>query len=151
MNDQNKMISIFDFLEDSNDCALKNIDTGTIDFYDHFFDNVLIPKMFSLNNFQYIKDLSYYKLSNILKLVRKNQVNHFEDFISIISKGINYFEEKLEEKISSIEHLDILILRANGKKLNEIGEQLSVTKERVRQINEKSLKINGFIKELDAL
>ena len=77
MDDQNKMISIFDFLEDSNDCAIKNIDTGTIDFYDHFFDNVLIPKIFNLNNFQYIKDLSYYTLSNVLKLVRKNHsCNH---------------------------------------------------------------------------
>ena len=153
MDDQNKMISIFDFLEDSNDCALKNIDTGTIDFYDHFFDNVLIPKIFNLNNFQYIKDLSYYTLSNVLKLVRKNRVDNFKDFISIISKGIHYYEEKLEEKISSIEHLDILILRANGKKLSEIGEQLSVTKERVRQIEKETIEnlylyINTYLESM---
>ena len=60
MNDQNKTISIFDFIEDSMDDAQINIDSGTIDFYDRSFENVFIPKVFNLTKFTYLKELSYY-------------------------------------------------------------------------------------------
>lgn len=139
MSNKEKTISIFEFIEDSMEYAQKNIDSGTIDFYDHTFDNVLIPKVFYLTNFKYLKELSYYNIENLKKNLRKNTYDKFLSYIETVSKGFIFFEEKLEEKIRKIEHLDILIKRCNGEKLNEIGAKLNVTRERVRQIEKNAV------------
>lgn len=153
MNDQNKTISIFDFIEESMEHALKNIDSGTIDFYDHSFDSVIIPDVFSLNNFKFLKDLSFYNIDNLKKNVRKNYFERFKKYIEIVSKGFERFEEQLENRIKDIEHIDIIISRANGKRLIEIGEELNVTRERIRQIEtsvveEVSIYINTYLEAL---
>lgn len=153
MNSQNKTISIFDFIEDSMEHAQINIDSGTIDFYDRSFENVFIPKLFNLTKFKYLKELSYYNIDTLKKIVRKNTYEKFLNYIETISKGFEYFEEKLEEKITQIDHLDILVSRYNGKKLNEIGIEKNVTRERVRQIEnnvveEVSIYINTYLEAL---
>ena len=146
MNDQNKVISIFDFIEESMEYAQQNIDSGTIDFYDHSFDNVIIPKVFNLSNFKYLKDLRLYNLDNLKKNVRKNHFEKFQVYIELLSKGFEKFEEQLENRIKNIEHLNILILRAKGKKLIEIGDELAVTRERIRQIESNTIEeVNIYI------
>lgn len=129
-----KTISIFDFIEDSMEHAIKNMDSGTIDFYDHAFDEVKIPKIFNLNYFKLVKELRYYNINNLKKDLRKNYFDSFLEYIMMITKGFSYYEEKLEERISKTEHLEILVQRADGIKLNVIGDSINVTKERVRQI-----------------
>src|SRR5699024_7949464 len=123
--------------------------------YYEIMDNEL-TKLQNHMNFKYIKEykicdvLRIYELSNIsLYDTRKikDLANEFHDY------SIKYLENtpdkstitiKLKKDITTREY-EKLKRREKGETLQEIGERLKVTKERIRQINKKaSFKITKY-------
>ena len=146
MADEKKVFSIFDFIDEPLDDALKMVDSGQIAFVDKKFDNIKIPKIFNLNNFTYFSELNYYDLETICNQVRKNYRDLFRNYLELILKGFSYFEEHLEEAIKSVNHINVLAERFDGKTLNEIGASKNVTRERVRQIEKNAVEyINLYL------
>ena len=146
MADEKKVFSIFDFLDESFDDAIKMVDSGQIAFVDKKFDNIKIPKIFNLTNFTFFSELNYYDFDTICNQVRKNYRDLFRNYLGLILKGFNYFEEHLEEAISSVSNTNVLALRFDGKTLNEIGSSKNVTRERVRQIERSAVEnINLYL------
>ena len=146
MADEKKVFSIFDFIDEPLDDALKMVDSGQIAFVDKKFDNIRIPKIFNLNNFTYFSELNYYDLETICNQVRKNYRDLFKNYLELILKGFSYFEEHLEEAINSVNNINVLAERYDGKTLNEIGASKNVTRERVRQIEKNAVEyINLYL------
>lgn len=128
--------------------------------YYEIMDNVL-TKLQNHMNFKYIKDykicdvLRIFELSNIFlydKRKIKDLGNEFSDY-SIINNLLTYLENipdistitlKLKKDLTTREY-EILKRREKGETLQEIGERLKVTRERIRQINKKaSFKITKY-------
>ena len=144
MADEKKILSIFDFIDEPFDDALKMVDSGQIAYVDKKFDNIKIPKIFNLNNFTYFSELNYYNFDNICNQVRKNYRDLFKKYLDYIMKGFAYFEEHLEEAISGVSNINVLALRYDGKTLNEIGNDKNVTRERVRQIEKNAVEYTNL-------
>ena len=134
MTEEKKVLSIFDFIDEPFDDALKMVDSGQIAYVDKQFDNIKIPKIFNLSNFTYFSELNYYGFDTICNQVRKNYRELFSSYLNLIVKGFRYFEEHLEEAISEVANILVLAQRFDGKTLNDIGSEKNVTRERVRQI-----------------
>ena len=146
MAEEKKILSIFDFLDEPLDDALKMVDSGQIAYVDKQFDNIRIPKVFNLSNFTYFNELNYYNFDTVCNQVRKNYRELFRNYLNLIVKGFNYFEEHLEEAISQVANIDVLVLRYDGATLNEIGSSKNVTRERVRQIEKNAVEyINLYL------
>ena len=144
MADEKKILSIFDFIDEPFDDALKMVDSGQIAYVDKKFDNIRIPKIFNLNNFTFFSELNYYNFDNICNQVRKNYRDLFKKYLEYIMKGFSYFEEHLEEAISGVSNINVLALRYDGKTLNEIGNDKNVTRERVRQIEKNAVEYTNL-------
>ena len=144
MADEKKILSIFDFIDEPLDDALKMVDSGQIAFVDKKFDNIKIPKIFNLNNFTYFSELNYYDMEIVCKQVRKNYRELFRSYLTTIVKGFDYFEEHLEENISCVSNINVLALRYDGKTLNDIGNDKNVTRERVRQIEKNAVEYTNL-------
>lgn len=144
MADEKKILSIFDFIDEPLDDALKMVDSGQIAFVDKKFDNIKIPKIFNLNNFTYFSELNYYDMEIVCKQVRKNYRELFRSYLTTIVKGFDYFEEHLEENISGVSNINVLALRYDGKTLNDIGNDKNVTRERVRQIEKNAVEYTNL-------
>ena len=80
MADERKILSIFDFIDEPLDDALKMVDSGQIAFVDKQFDNIKIPKLFNLSNFTYFSELNYYNFDTICNQVRKNYRELFRKY-----------------------------------------------------------------------
>lgn len=146
MADDKKILSIFDFIDEPIDDALSMVDKGQIAYVDKQFDNIKIPKIFNLTNFTFFNELNYYDFETICNQVRKNYRELFRNYLNLIVKGFRYFEEHLEEALSQVANIDVLVLRYDGKTLNDIGNDKNVTRERVRQIEKTAVEyINLYL------
>ena len=144
MTEEKKVLSIFDFIDEPFDDALKMVDSGQIAYVDKQFDNIKIPKIFNLNNFTYFSELNYYGFDTICNQVRKNYRELFRSYLNLIVKGFSYFEEHLEDAISEVANICVLAQRYDGKTLNDIGSDKNVTRERVRQIEKTAVEYTNL-------
>lgn len=134
MAEEKKILSIFDFIDEPLDDAIEMVNSGQIAFFDKSFDDIVIAKFFNLTNFTYFSELNYYDIDVVCNQVRKNYRELFSDYLHLMMKGFDYFEEHLEDTLKLIDNIDVLASRYDGKTLNDIGEEKHVTRERVRQI-----------------
>ena len=109
------------------------------DFY--AFDKPLGTRICDLSNSE-VEDLSVLSTKNtdyasLLSLFDKPATE------SLVSAFLNAIKEK-----SSDEKINILIQRGQGKTLDEIGVQLDVTRERIRQIEKRM--VEGFVNSINS-
>lgn len=128
--------NLFDFIsEDKN-----NENAQSIIFSDKIFDEINIPKLFSqIKKCKKLKDLKYYQLSEITSQLDKNIREVFINYISLVCKGFNFYKKNLEKNLLNISGYSVLCRRCKGEKLETIGVEKNISRERVRQIEKASI------------
>jgi len=132
--------NLFDFIsEKENDVK----DSQSIIYKDKTFDEILIPKLFeSIKKCKKFKDLKYYQIKEITIQLDKSQRDLFDRFIKLVCEGIKSYKTNLEKTLISINGYEVILRRSKGEKLEEIGLDKGVSRERVRQIEKTA--INEF-------
>lgn len=130
--------NLFDFINEKETVDSKNI--TTIIFKDKHFDEIEIPKRFSaIKKCKKLKDLKYYQLSELLSQLEKHNRDLFESYIKLVCKGLKSFKSCFEKTITDLEGFSVVLRRSNGEKLEEIGNEKGISRERVRQIEKNAL------------
>ena len=124
----------------------------------HDFREVLLERVLNSSDFYAfdkplgtrICDLSKSEIEELAMLSTKNA--DYASLLTLFDKPateslVSAFLNAIKEK-SSDEKLNILIQRGQGKTLEEIGIQLDVTRERIRQIEKRI--VEGFINSIDS-
>jgi len=123
------------------------------DYREVLLERVLSPSDFYAFNIPLgtrICDLSNSEIEELGVLSTKNA-----DYASLLSSFdkpaaeslVSAFLNAIKEK-SSVEKINILIQRGQGKTLDEIGIQLDVTRERIRQIEKRI--VEGFVNSINS-
>ena len=137
---------LFDFMNINQDETKENIENGTIVFMDKVFDELPIPKVFlplnKLNKDNKIikfKDLKFYRLDEVLVEIKKNNQELFTNILNLVCKGYEYYEQHVLPTIKHINGFDVLVKRTNGEKLEAIGNEKGLSRERIRQIEKSAI------------
>ena len=134
--------NLFDFINEKENNINEINNISTIIYKDKSFDEIGIPKLFNqIKKCKKLKDLKYYQLSEVTCQLDKPNREVFEKYISLVCKGAKSYKSNLEKTLSEIDGLKIVLRRANGEKLEEIGLEKGISRERVRQIEKIALNI----------
>ena len=134
--------NLFDFINEKENNINETNNISTIIYKDKSFDEIGIPKLFNqIKKCKKLKDLKYYQLSEVTCQLEKPNREVFEKYISLVCKGAKSYKSSLERTLSEIDGLKIVLRRANGEKLEEIGLEKGISRERVRQIEKTALNI----------
>lgn len=134
--------NLFDFINEKENNINETNNISTIIYKDKSFDEIGIPKLFNqIKKCKKLKDLKYYQLSEVTCQLEKPNREVFEKYISLVCKGAKSYKSILEKTLSEIDGLKIVLRRANGEKLEEIGLEKGISRERVRQIEKTALNI----------
>lgn len=139
--------NLFDYLNLNENETRTNIKEGSIVFMDKSFDELNIPDIFmplgksgrGSHKIKKFKDLMFYKFDEIIPQIKKNNQYIFTKYIDLICHGFEHYELNFLNAIKEINGFDILLKRANGEKLESIGQKASLTRERIRQIEKSSI------------
>ena len=139
--------NLFDYLNLNENETKTNIKEGNIVFMDKSFDELNIPDIFmplgksgrGSHKIKKFKDLMFYKFDEIIPQIKKNNQYIFTKYIDLICHGFEHYELNFLNAIKEINGFDILLKRANGEKLESIGQKASLTRERIRQIEKSSI------------
>ena len=139
--------NLFDYLNLNENDTKTNIKQGNIVFMDKSVDELNIPDIFlplgksvkSGHKIKKFKDLKFYKFDEILPQIKKANQNAFMKLINLICNGFEHYELNLLNNIKELNGYEILLSRANGDKLESIGQKASLTRERIRQIETRAI------------
>lgn len=136
--------------------AIINLDNDRNKYFEHGYPNYIfetIKKQYKSNNF------TFYELKKYLNENTKYNVSFLTDDINelVTAKRISYdgdnyciyvpsLMDEINKKIKT-EHKNILLEKLKGRTLESIGQELGVTRERVRQIISKSLDLLQNVQE----
>lgn len=138
------------------------------DFLESKFFDFFTDKFIDFHSFNKITNLSFLSFQYILKKTKYtaqkaklNIVNEQEFYNYINNKKIDKFLNLSRNNISIIDLIEenivnnktksIILKRLKGQTLEQIGFEFNITRERVRQIIEKSFKNIEYVKEMEYL
>lgn len=135
-NKKIKTNNLLDLISENSKDTLALIEDGLIAFMDKEFEELDIPNEFITidKSIKKLGDLKYYKVEEIKSKIKRVYRPLFIKYIDVVCKGYEELKSYIPNLIVNNPAYDIILQRANGRKLEEIGEEKNVSRERIRQI-----------------